>query len=70
MKRLLSFILIIILCPQIAFASQVENFRLLVNNYHYATTVEWDQKDKTFLIHENEKCPNCGKRFKTKRRKP
>jgi hypothetical protein len=55
MKRLLSFILIIILCPQIALASQVENFRLLVNNYHYATTVEWDQKDKTFLIHENEK---------------
>ena len=55
MKRLIALILIIILCPQLALASQVENFRQLVDDYHYAATVEWDQKDAAFLVNENKK---------------
>lgn len=55
MKRLLSIIFVLILCPQMALASQVESFRRLVDEYQYAMTVEWDQEDKAFVEKENAK---------------
>jgi hypothetical protein len=43
-----------ILVPQLAFASNVEALKLAIDEYNYAITVEWDQKDKAFLKIQDE----------------
>ena len=48
MKKKLSLLLLILMLPQIVFAARPENLRDLIDDYSYAMTVEWDQKDMAF----------------------
>jgi hypothetical protein len=48
MKRKLSFLLLLILVPQMLFASSSESLKNIMDDYNYSMTVEWDQRDMAF----------------------
>lgn len=48
MKKFLSVILLVLLLPQFAMANNVSNLKAAIDEFHYSTQVEWDQKDKVF----------------------
>jgi hypothetical protein len=51
MKKL---ILLMTLLPQLVFAGQGQNLKSVMDNYVFAMTVEWDQKDKEFARSQEE----------------
>lgn len=48
MRKFLLTLLTLLLVPQFALASSTEALKNLMDEYHYAMTVEWDQRDPIF----------------------
>ena len=54
MKRLFGLILLSVMVPQLAIASQVENLRSVLNEYTYSMEVLWDQEDQSFASQKRQ----------------
>ncbi len=52
--KTLMLILTLTLIPQLVFASNAEGLRAAIDEFQYAVTVEWDQKDPSFYQEQNE----------------
>jgi hypothetical protein len=48
MKKLLGFILLSIMVPQLAFASYAGELKTILDDYTYSMEVQWDQNDQAF----------------------
>ena len=55
MRFRISFMIMLLLIPQLVLASNVESLLAVIDDYTYAMTVEWDQKDKVFADSINKK---------------
>lgn len=49
MKKSIFYVLVLVLVPQLCFASNARDLKTAMDEYHYFLTVEWDQKDKAVL---------------------
>lgn len=49
MKKLILILIPILMLQSMAFGSSVNALKALIDDYHFALTVEWDQKDKAQL---------------------
>jgi hypothetical protein len=54
MKILIRIFLCLIITTQFAFASVASELKQAIDEYYYAITVEWNQKDEEFLEQQNE----------------
>lgn len=45
MKKLSTLFLVLLMIPQLCFASQAKELKTIMDEYHYFITVEWDQED-------------------------
>ncbi len=55
MKNIMAFVLAFCVFSAHAGSNLKDTFQNVINNFNYAMTVEWDQKDQKFLKSEKEK---------------
>jgi hypothetical protein len=56
MKKIITLIIVLMMLPQMVFANS--DLKHVIDDYYYAITVEWDQKDQSFVEMENLKFQN------------